>query len=339
MTAPLHFAQETMQRALELAERGRGTVEPNPVVGAVIVDDSGRILGEGWHQQYGGPHAEVHALKAAGDAARGATMFVTLEPCCHFGKTPPCSRAVIAAGIKRVIIAMRDPAPHVDGGGIVELRAAGIEVEVGLLESDARRMVAPFVQLITQKRPWFHAKWAMTLDGKIATGTGHSQWITNEASRAVVHRLRGRMDAIMVGLGTALADDPQLTARPPGPRVALRIVIDSTGRLPVNSKLVQTAHQPPVLVFTTSRAPAAAIERLKTAGVEVFVAGTDSAGHVSLPDVVRELGRPPPDECDDRRRGDGCWARSTTRAISTRSMRSWHRRSSAGQLPRHPSVG
>ncbi|WP_010587015.1 bifunctional diaminohydroxyphosphoribosylaminopyrimidine deaminase/5-amino-6-(5-phosphoribosylamino)uracil reductase RibD [Schlesneria paludicola] len=291
MTDPLPFAQETMRRALMLAERGRGAVEPNPVVGAIVVNDFGQILGEGWHQKHGGPHAEVHALKAAGEAARGATLFVTLEPCCHFGKTPPCSRAVIAAGIKRVIVAMPDPAPHVDGGGIRELRAAGIDVEVGLLEADARRMVAPFVQLITQQRPWFHAKWAMTLDGKIATGTGHSQWITNAASRAIVHQLRGRMDAIMIGIGTALADDPQLTARPSGPRVALRIVIDSRVRLPLTSKLVQTAREIPVLVIATADAPHERIAALQSLGVETCIVGVDAAGHASLVDVADELGR------------------------------------------------
>ena len=254
MTNSLPFAEAMMRRALELAERGQGSVEPNPAVGAVIVNDSGQILGEGWHQVFGGPHAEVYTLAAAGHAARGATLFVTLEPCCHFGKTPPCSKALIAAGIRQVIVAMRDPAPHVDGGGIQELRDAGIDVEVGLLEREAMRLVAPFVQLTLNRRPWFHAKWAMTLDGKIASRTGQSQWITNEASRAVVHRLRGRMDAILVGIGTAIADDPLLTARPAGSRVATRIVIDSRLRIPPDSQLVRTVSQSPVLLITTPQA-------------------------------------------------------------------------------------
>ncbi len=291
MTLPPATAQALMRRALDLAVRGQGRVEPNPAVGAVVVDDAGQILGEGWHQAYGGPHAEVHALAAAGPATRGATLFVTLEPCCHFGKTPPCSQAVIAAGIRRVFVAMRDPAPHVDGGGLRELRSAGIEVEVGLLEHEAKRLVAPFVQLMTQGRPWFHAKWAMSLDGKIASHTGHSQWITNDASRAIVHRLRGRMDAVLVGIGTALADDPLLTPRPAGLRVATRIVIDSNARLPVESQLARTVSQAPVLVITTPHAPKDRCDLLRQAGVEILVIEADAAGHPSLEAVASELGR------------------------------------------------
>lgn len=291
MTLSPEIAQAIMRRALELAGRGLGSVEPNPAVGAVIVDESGKILGEGWHQKFGGPHAEIHALSAAGAAARGATLFVTLEPCCHFGKTPPCSQAVIEAGIRRVVVATRDPAPHVNGGGIRELRDAGIDVDVGLCEPEARRLVAPFVQLITNHRPWFHAKWAMSLDGKIASRTGDSRWISNEASRTVVHQLRGRMDAILIGIGTAIADDPLLTARPAGPRIALRIVVDSLARLPLTSQLVQTIAQGPVTVFTTAKAPSARRESLSSAGVEVIVMDADQEGHPSLNLVAKELGR------------------------------------------------
>ena len=291
MTIPPEFAEAIMRRALQLARQGHGRVEPNPAVGAVVVDESGKTLGEGWHQEYGGPHAEVHALAVAGEAARGALLFVTLEPCCHFGKTPPCSRAVIAAGIHRVFVAMRDPAPHVDGGGIRELRNAGIEVEVGLLERDAQQLVAPFVQLITTGRPWFHAKWAMTLDGKIASRAGNSRWISNDASRAVVHQLRGRMDAILIGIGTALADDPLLTARPAGPRLAIRVVIDSEARLPLASQLVQTISQAPVLLISTPRAPKERRDALAAAGVEVLIVNPDQAGHPQLSTVAMELGR------------------------------------------------
>ncbi len=280
-----------MRRALELAQRGTGKVEPNPAVGAVIVDDHGNWISEGWHQEYGGPHAEVHALAAAGAAARGASLFVTLEPCCHFGKTPPCSQAVIAAGIRKVFVAMRDPAPYVDGGGIADLRAAGIDVEVGLLETEAARLVAPFVQLTKLRRPWFHAKWAMTLDGKIASRTGHSQWISNEASRRVVHRLRGRMDGILVGIGTALLDDPQLTARPAGPRIATRIIMDSTARLPLESRLVKTATEIPTLVITTHLAPADRLQRLRDKGVEVLEVPCDATGHPALGSLAAELGK------------------------------------------------
>ena len=280
-----------MRRAVELARRGQGCVEPNPAVGAIVVDSKGTIVGEGWHQKYGGSHAEVHALVEAGTLAHGATLYVTLEPCCHFGKTPPCSRAVIAAGIRRVVIAMRDPNPRVDGGGIEDLCNAGLVVEVGILEQEAKRLVSPFVNLIVNHRPWFHAKWAMTLDGKIATRTGHSKWITNEASRAVVHQLRGRMDGILVGIGTALADNPALTARPGGPRIATRIVLDSCARLPVESQLVQTVSEAPVLVLATTDAPADRCRRLRDAGIEVLTIESDSNGKPDLHAISLEFGR------------------------------------------------
>lgn len=291
MSTPRPFDEPLMRRALELARRGVGCVEPNPAVGAVIADDQGQILGEGWHQQFGGPHAEVHALAAAGPAARGANLYVTLEPCNHFGKTPPCSQAVIAAGLRRVVIATTDPAKHGAGRGIDELKAAGIEVEVGLLGDQARRLIAPFTRLMTQGLPWVHAKWAMTLDGKIATASGSSQWISGEQSRAVVHQLRSRMDAIITGIGTVLADDPLLTARPPGPRVPLRIVLDSTCRLPLDSQLVRTATTVPVMVVTTESAAPDKMNSLRQAGVEVLPLAADARQRPSLLDLLRELGR------------------------------------------------
>ncbi len=257
-----------MRRALELAERGRGAVEPNPLVGAVVVR-AGNCVGEGWHRNFGGPHAEVHALEAAGDWARGATLYVTLEPCCHHGKTPPCTEAVLRAGIARVVAAMADPFPQVAGQGAALLRAAGVEVLLGPCEAEARRLNAPYLKLLATGRPWVHAKWAMTLDGKIATRTGDSKWISNEAARRIVHALRGRMDAIVVGAETAVVDDPLLTARPPGPRVATRIVLDSTGRLPLAGQLVRTAREVPTLLATTGRL--AARRRLyEEHGVEVL---------------------------------------------------------------------
>lgn len=291
--SPLRFGSEVevMQHALELARRGAGRVEPNPMVGAVIVDDELRQLGGGWHQAYGGPHAEVHALSEAGAAARGATMFVTLEPCCHFGKTPPCSRALIAAGIRRVVVAQTDPAAHVNGNGIAELREAGLQVDVGLLEAEASRLTAPFVMLMTQGRPWVHAKWALTLDGKIAARTGHSQWISGPESRAIVHELRGRMDAIVVGINTVLADDPQLTARPPGPRLAARVVIDSRCRLPPGSQLAQTARDAPVVCVTCDSAPPTARQCLEALGVEVLVMPPNAAGHPDPAQWLQEFGR------------------------------------------------
>src|SRR3954451_2333572 len=223
--------RDWMRQALQLAERGRGVVEPNPLVGAVVVR-GGVAVGEGWHQRFGGPHAEVHALAAAGDAARGATLYVTLEPCCHYGKTPPCTDAVLRAGIARVVAAMTDPFPQVAGQGVAILRAAGVDVETGTGEAEARRLNAPYLTLLGKGRPYVHAKWAMTLDGKIATAAGDSKWISGDASRRLVHDLRGRMDAIIVGAGTVRADDPLLTARPPEPRTPARIVLSTSGRLP-----------------------------------------------------------------------------------------------------------
>jgi diaminohydroxyphosphoribosylaminopyrimidine deaminase/5-amino-6-(5-phosphoribosylamino)uracil reductase len=290
-----------MRRALELAARGVGSVEPNPAVGCVVVADDASLIGEGWHERFGGPHAEINALAQAGEQARGATLYVTLEPCCHFGKTPPCSRAVIAAGVRRVVVGTQDPAAHVAGGGIAELRAAGIQVEVGLLQQEARNLIAPFAKLHLRGLPFVHAKWAMSLDGKIATRTGHSQWISNEASRRVVHELRGRMDAVMVGIGTALADDPQLTARPPGPRTACRIVVDTHARLPLGSKLVTTARDTPVLLAVGPSAADGRIDALAETGVEVLrlpaaemaetTGTTGIVGGVDVDALLAEMGR------------------------------------------------
>lgn len=277
-----------MDRALQLAERGRGFVEPNPLVGAVIVRDQ-QLVGEGWHQRYGEAHAEIHALEAAGEAARGATLYVTLEPCCHFGKTPPCTEALIRAGIARMVAAMSDPFPQVAGQGAEQLRAAGIAVEFGLGEVKARRLNAPYLKLLSRGRPYVHAKWAMTLDGKIASRTGDSKWISGEPARQRVHELRGRMDAILVGIGTALADDPLLTARPPGPRTATRIVLDSRGRLPASSQLVQTATAAPVLIATTEMG-AEKVAEFQRRGCEIMVVSA-VAGRPDVAALLDELGR------------------------------------------------
>jgi diaminohydroxyphosphoribosylaminopyrimidine deaminase/5-amino-6-(5-phosphoribosylamino)uracil reductase len=190
-----------MYRALELAAKGRGLVEPNPLVGCVIARGA-EIIGEGWHRRFGGPHAEIEALRLAGDRAAGATLYVTLEPCCHQGKTPPCTRAILDAGICRVLAAMRDPFPQVAGGGIQQLQAAGLEVHLGVFESEAQNLNAPYLKLVETGRPWVIAKWAMSLDGKIAMPSGESRWISNDRSREIVHRLRGRVDGILVGRGT-----------------------------------------------------------------------------------------------------------------------------------------
>jgi diaminohydroxyphosphoribosylaminopyrimidine deaminase / 5-amino-6-(5-phosphoribosylamino)uracil reductase len=258
-----------MQRALELAERGRGAVEPNPLVGAVVIRD-GQMVSEGWHQRYGHAHAEVNALAAAGEQAKGATLYVTLEPCCHHGKTPPCTDAILQAGIRRVVAAMADPFPHVAGQGATLLRTGGVEVELGVCEPEARQLNTPYLKLLETGRPYVHAKWAMTLDGKIATASGDSRWISNEASRQRVHALRGGMDAIVVGIGTALADNPQLTARPPGPRMATRVVLDHQCRLPVCSILVETACQIPTLVVPGKGCPTKRMQALQDLGCEVL---------------------------------------------------------------------
>jgi len=240
------------------------------MVGCVIARGA-EIIGEGWHRRFGQPHAEVEALKLAGARARGATLYVTLEPCCHHGKTPPCTRAVLASGIARVVAAMTDPFPQVAERGLAELRAAGVKVRSGVLELEARKLNAPYCKLLATGRPWVIAKWAMTLDGKIATRSGDSRWISCPASRTVTHELRGRVDAIMVGRGTAVADDPLLTARPPGPRTATRIVVDSKASLSLDSRLVRTAREGPVMVAASEEAVAADRARLQEAGCEVLV--------------------------------------------------------------------
>lgn len=281
-----------MQRALDLARRGEGLVEPNPMVGCVIVR-GGRVVGEGFHRRFGGPHAEVFALRRAGARARGATVYVTLEPCSHFGKTPPCADALIAAGVRRVIAATRDPNPRVSGRGLKKLRAAGINVRVGLLKSEARQLIAPFAKLIRRRTPHVILKWAQSLDGRLATPRGDSKWITCEASRAAAHVIRARVDAVLVGIETVLADDPGLTARYVRPRrVATRVVLDSRLRTPPTCRLVRTARRAPVLIVTsTSRArDRAAVTRLSRAGCEVIGVPV-RGGRLDLRRVLLELGR------------------------------------------------
>lgn len=277
-----------MDLALAEAARGRGAVEPNPMVGAVLVREA-QLVSKGHHARFGGPHAEVMALRDAGEAARGATLYVTLEPCCHHGKTPPCTDAIVSSGITRVVAAIRDPFPRVRGGGLAILRSAGIDVELGLRSEAAALLNAPYLKRVSTGLPHVTAKWAMTLDGKTAVASGESRWISSPASRAIVHQLRGQMDAIAVGIGTALADDPLLSARPAGPRTALRIVLDSQAALPISSKLVQTASQIPVLVATTAAAPAQRCEALRHHGCEVLDFG--QRPRVPVLDLLAELGR------------------------------------------------
>ncbi len=279
-----------MRLALELAQRGRGSVEPNPMVGCLIVRDQ-VVLGQGFHGKFGGPHAEVEAL---GDVsppsdAKDSTAYVTLEPCCHHGKTPPCCDALIKAGIGRVVVAMEDPFPKVDGGGLARLRDAGIETVVGVLKREAEFLLAPYLKRIRTKVPWVIAKWAMTADGRIATASGNSQWITGSAARAAVHQLRARVDAIVVGMGTVDSDDPLLTARPAGPRVATRVVF-CRNRLPkLASKLVASAADVPLLLVVSPSILARRIEPLLERSVDVFrCQSSDPAEMVN--DALREMG-------------------------------------------------
>ena len=284
------FDLACMRRALDLAVRGQGSVEPNPMVGCVIARD-GREIAAGWHERYGGPHAEAAALGAARSAElKGATAYVTLEPCCHQGKTPPCTDALIKAGITRVVTAMRDPFPKVDGGGIKRLTEARIQVEVGCLEEAALSLNAPYLKLIERQRPWVIAKWAMSLDGKLAARSGHSQWISGEPSRAMVHKLRGRVDAILVGSRTAELDDPLLTARPAGPRIATRIVIDSKAELSWQSQLVRTATEIPVIVAAGPQANGQNAERLRQLGCEVLTLPA-ATKYERMLQLLDELGR------------------------------------------------
>ena len=281
---------EVMQHAISLARKGFGFVAPNPMVGAVILSHTGEWIAEGFHQEFGKAHAEINAISAAGERTHGAQLFVTLEPCSHFGKTPPCADAVIAAGFRRVVIGCQDSAPHVAGRGIQKLRDAGIEVTVGVSVAEAKRLVAPFEMLMHERRPWVHAKWAMTLDGRVATYTGHSQWISCDQSRAWVHELRGRVDAIITGAGTVRSDDCLLTARPQGPRTALRVVMDSTGEsLTADCQLVKTLDQAPVLVCVSRSCSGIAQQRLQQWGVQVFQ--TTATDHVDVSEVLQELGR------------------------------------------------
>lgn len=279
-----------MLRALDLAALGRGRVEPNPMVGAIVVRD-GVVVGQGHHAIFGGPHAEVAALNAAGERARGADLYVTLEPCCHRGKTPPCTDRVIAAGIRRVVAATGDPFPRVAGGGFEILRRAGIETHVGLMKREARRLNLAYFKLIETGRPYVHAKWAMTLDGKTATAAGESKWITGEETRAHANQFRGMVDAIVAGIATVIADDPLLTARPSGLRNPMRIVVDSKARTPPDSQLVRTARLSPVMIACTSEADADAKSRLQHSGCECWICPPTPRGRVDLGELLVELGR------------------------------------------------
>lgn len=287
MTVRLLNDEYYMNLALQLAASAAGQTGINPVVGCVIVKD-GRIVGMGAHLKRGEAHAEIHALNMAGNEAAGATAYVTLEPCSHFGKTPPCSDRLIREGVKRVVVAATDPNPLVAGSGIARLRASGIEVTEGVLEREANALNETFNTFIVTRRPFVTVKSASTLDGKIAARTGDSKWITGEASRAYVHTLRHRHQAIMVGIGTVLADDPSLTTRLPVPGLhPIRVVVDSTLRLPHEAKLVRDGAAPTV-VLTTEQAPTARRRELEARGVEIVDCGPGPA--VDLDAAMARLG-------------------------------------------------
>ena len=278
--------REFMARALGLAERGLFTTTPNPRVGCVIVRD-GEVIGEGFHARAGEPHAEANALAAAGDRAAGATVYVTLEPCSHHGRTPPCADALIAARVRRVVAAMGDPNPKVGGEGFARLRAAGVEVASGLLEDEARELNIGFVSRLTRGRPWVRLKIAATLDGRTAAANGQSQWITGEASRRDGHRWRARACAVLTGIGTVKDDDPRLTVREVATtRQPLRVLVDSRLEVPLDARILEGGH---VLVAAAS-ADRAKIAALQAKGAEVVVLA-NAAGKVELADLMRELAR------------------------------------------------
>lgn len=279
-----------MRRALALAERAAGEVGHYPLVGAVIVK-RGDIIAEGWFKKPGEPHAEVKALARAGDQARGADLILNLEPCSHFGRTPPCAEAVIKAGIKRVVAGMMDPNPLVSGRGFKKLRAAGLEVVTGVLEEECRKLNRVFVKFITTGRPFVIIKAAATLDGKIATRSGDSKWITGKEARAEAHKLRDLCQAVMAGAGTVRSDDPELTARlSPKHRHPRPVVISSKLELPLRAKIMKTPAEGGPLIFTTKSAPLKKLRAFERAGAEV-VAVKKRGERVDLHSVMRELGR------------------------------------------------
>ena len=279
--------QEMMRRALALGEKGDPS--PNPHVGSVVADASGKLLGEGFHAAVGLEHGEVAALKSAGAAARGQTLYVTLEPCNHQGKTPPCVDAILSAGIKRVVIGCRDPNPRVAGGGIERLQQAGVEVVVGVLESDAQALIKGWSKFITVGQSYLTLKLAISLDGRIATRSGASKWITSPESRLRVQSLRASHDAVMVGVNTVLADNPRLTVREVPGRSPVRVVVDSKLRIPTTSQLVQSAAQTPTCVVTTHAAPKPQEEALQALGVRIIRVPPTAEGRCDPGVMLREL--------------------------------------------------
>lgn len=286
MTRKQALYEHYMKMALSLAERGTGFTSPNPRVGCVILDEgTERVLGWGYHRRYGAPHAEVKALGRAGERARGATAIVNLEPCCHFGKTPPCAPQLAEAGIARVVVGMRDPNPCVDGGGIDLLRRAGVDVISGVLEKECRHLNRGFLSAMTTGRPWVTVKAALSLDGALALEDGESRWISGSLSRTKAHLLRGENDAILVGAGTVLNDDPELTVRLVSGRSPLRVVLDGSLRTPPEAKVIGDGT---CLIIGQHDAPAARADALRKAGAEVVLV-ENSHGRLSIEEVLSLL--------------------------------------------------
>ncbi|MFJ8237088.1 bifunctional diaminohydroxyphosphoribosylaminopyrimidine deaminase/5-amino-6-(5-phosphoribosylamino)uracil reductase RibD [Ureibacillus sp. NPDC094379] len=280
--------QDYMQLALQLAATAKGNTNPNPIVGAVLVKN-GVIVGTGLHRKAGEPHAEVHAFNMAGEHAKGATLYVTLEPCSHYGKTPPCAKLVIESKVSRVVVATTDPNPSVAGRGIRMIEDAGIEVEVGILEKEARKLNERFIHNMLTSRPFVISKFAMTADGKIATHTGHSKWITGEESRHQVHELRDEVDAILVGVGTVLADNPSLTTRLPE-RIGknpIRIILDSNLRIPLNAIVLQTEEAKTIIV-TSTEVDTSKVKAVEEKGATVLAVSKDEHG-LNLDEMLSRL--------------------------------------------------
>jgi diaminohydroxyphosphoribosylaminopyrimidine deaminase/5-amino-6-(5-phosphoribosylamino)uracil reductase len=275
--------------ALALEDGARGNPSPNPHVGAILVKD-GQVVGRGHHERAGEHHAEIVALRQSGKRAAGATLYVTLEPCNHVGRTPPCTDALVAANVARVVVGCFDPNPHVTGGGVARLRSAGVRVDVGCREAEARRMIAPWAKFVTTGIPYVALKLALSLDGRIASRTGASKWVTGPEARARVHSLRAQQDAVIVGIGTVLADDPRLTVRDAPGHSPLRVVFDTRLRVPLASRLVQTAREVPTWVLCTTDAPSSNEDQLVERGVEVLRAPPSAEGRIEPTAGLRLLG-------------------------------------------------
>ena len=278
--------EKWMRLALSLAKKGEGKVSPNPMVGAVLVKN-GKLIAKGYHRYFGGPHAEVEAIQRAKDKARGCTLYVTLEPCSHYGKTPPCTQAIIRAGIRRVVIATLDPNPINSGRGVQELKKAGIETELGVCEEEATKVNEAFFKFMKKKIPFVVVKVASSLDGKIATSKGESKWITGQKAREFAHRLRGKMDAILVGINTVISDDPSLLA--PSKDSLARVILDSKLRIPLNSKILKNQDKADTFIFTTSKADRQKLCELKSRGIKVAIVKEDQDGRVDLEEVLKKL--------------------------------------------------